>query len=56
MMKHVSTTIHLETLEETLALTTMLKEMNPVVETMTLKTSSQLETAAYAEAEAPDTM
>ena len=55
MMKHVSTTIHLETLEETLALTTMLKEVNPVAETMILKTSLLQEIAAYAEAEALDT-
>jgi len=56
MGKHVSTTIHLETLEETLALPTILKEMNPVAETTTLMTLSQLETAAYAEVEALDTM
>ena len=56
MKKHVSTTTHLETQVETLALTTMLKEVNPVAEAMTPRTLSRLETAAYAEVEALDTM
>jgi len=40
---------------ETLALATILKEMNPVAETTTLMTSSQPEIAAYVEVEALDT-
>lgn len=48
--------IHMETLVAIPAQTTMSREMNLAAETMTLRTSSLREIAAYAEVEALDTM